>query len=141
MELLEEYAANDYFSTWLYMHGFKNLADRLAQRDDHGETMRGVLLSTLEQEVAIVKEQELLLLNGNKEIVGRAKTLDELQALVRDVDGKVLQEHSANDVFSMWLMRKGYPELADRIRPIHGEGETLREQLLAVFNGEVVESD
>jgi len=132
--LLEEYAENDYFSTWLYMHGFKNLADRLVVREDRGKELKDVLLSTFEQEVIRVKEQELVLLNGKKEVAGRARTIDQLQDLVRRVDERVLKEHSANDVFSMWLMRKGYPELADRIRPIHGDGEELREALVAAFD-------
>ena len=38
----------------------------------------------------------------------------------------------------MWLMRKGYPKEADRVRPIHGEGEELREELLAALRGDEV---
>jgi hypothetical protein len=35
---------------------------------------------------------------------------------------------------SLWLMKKGHPDLADQIRPIHGEGETLQE-LIAALGG------
>jgi len=30
-------------------------------------------------------------------------------------------------------MRKGHPAMADRVRPIHGEGEELREEILAAL--------
>jgi hypothetical protein len=131
--MLEEYAAKDYFSTWLYMHGFRRLADRLRTRRDVGKELKKVLLAALEKEIEIVREQELMILNERKEIVGRAKTVRELVEAIKTIGVRTLQEYSASDVFSMWLMIKGYPVLADKIRPIHGEGEELRRELIETF--------
>ena len=133
--LIEEYAKKDYYSTWLYMHGFRQLADRLVGRHDRGRKLKEILFSALDQEVSVVQQQELVLLNSEKEVTGRARTITELLETLEEIDDDTLKENSANDVFSMWLMRKGYPDLADRIRPIHGEGEELREELIAVFKG------
>ena len=135
VELLDEYAEKDYFSTWLYMHGFRDLADRLVVRQDRGEELRDVLTSNLERELVKVERLELVLQNRDKEVVGRARTVDELVELVARVDLRTLKEYSKKDHFSMWLMRKGHPEVADRVRPIHGAGEELREEILAALRG------
>jgi hypothetical protein len=139
ISMLEEYAAKDYFSTWLYMHGFRRLADRLRTRRDVGEALKNVLLAALEKEIEIVREQELVILNDRKEIVGRAKTVRELVEAIKTINAKTLQEYSASDVFSMWLMIKGYPTLADKVRPIHGEGEELRSELIETFEAWLAE--
>ena len=136
VELLEEYADKDYFSTWLYMHGFRRLADRLVVRRDRGPELKEVLLSNIERELATVERLELVLHNGDKEVVGRARNVEELIALVERVDARTLKEYSKGDHFSMWLMRKGYPDLADNVRPIHGDGEELREALLQALHGQ-----
>ena len=133
IELLEEYADKDYFSTWLYMHGFRRLADRLVVRRDHGVELQEVLLSNIDRELANVERLELVLNNSDKEEVGRARSVEELRELVARVDTRTLKEYSKGDNFSMWLMRKGYPDQADRVRPIHGEGEELREEILAAL--------
>jgi hypothetical protein len=134
IELLEEYAEKDYFSTWLYMHGFAALADTLRPGSDRGDRLRGVLLSAFDDELDIVARQEIVLVNHKREEVGRAQTVLELAALLQRVDHRTLKEYSVTDRFSLWLMRKGYPELADQIRPIHGEGEQLRDEMVAVFD-------
>ena len=60
------------------------------------------------------------------EIAGRkifdlAGLLEALQTL----ESSEIQSYSDNDVFSSWLDRKGYPELAEELRPIHGSGPGL----------------
>ncbi len=131
--LLEEYADKDYFSTWLYMHGFRKLADRLVVRRDQGEELKDVLLSTIDREIVNTEREELVLYNSDKKVMGRARTVEELIELVENVDTRTLKEYSKGDHFSMWLMRKGHPAMADRVRPIHGEGEELREEILAAL--------
>ena len=41
--ILEEYGRKDYFSTWLYMHSFRELGDRLRPKHDQGHRMITVL--------------------------------------------------------------------------------------------------
>lgn len=130
LDMLEEYAANDYFSTWLYMHSFRNLGDTLRRRGDRGEELRGLLLSNIEHELAIVEEQDLVLSSATGEVLGQASTVEELARLIGEVDSAVLRTYAVEDLISTWLTRKGHSELADAIRPIHGEGEELRAALL-----------
>jgi len=44
----------------------------------------------------------------------------------------VIQPYSDNDIVSSWLDRKGYPELAEEFRPIHGSGTELSQTLIHV---------
>jgi hypothetical protein len=44
-------------------------------------------------------------------------------------DPAEIQVLSDNDIFSSWLDRKGYSELAEELRPIHGSGINLIESL------------
>ena len=131
--ILEEYASKDYFSTWLYMHGFRRLAERLVPRHDTGDELRRVLLSSFDNELTAVREQELVLTDDDHRTTRKASTIEELAQMIDEIDIETLRTNTSDDIISMWLMRKGYPELADRIRPIHGEGEELRQELQQVF--------
>jgi hypothetical protein len=133
IEILEEYAEKDYFSTWLYMHGFKSLADHMAKRHDFGEHLREVLVTSFDQEIAYVQEMELAILDEQGNTIAKVRAVTDLARAVEEIDAEVLERNTARDVFSMWLMRKGYPELADKLRPIHGEGDELREEMLAIL--------
>jgi hypothetical protein len=133
IEILEEYAEKDYFSTWLYMHGFKSLADRMVRRHDFGEHLREVLVSNFDQEIAYVSELDLAILDEQGNTITKVKEVKDLAKVVEEIDVDVLKCNTARDVFSMWAMRKGYPVLADKLRPVHGEGDELREELLAIL--------
>jgi hypothetical protein len=121
--VLEDAAERDAFSTWFYMHGFRRLGDVLRPRKDRGFALIRELLDEIESELDIV-EATPLLIEGEKVF-----TLDELAEVLRRVEPARIQDLSDRDVFSTWLERKGYPELADELRPIHGSGEGLREVL------------
>ncbi len=133
-EMLDEYGAKDYFSTWLYMHGFEELADSIRDKRVYGEELRELLLSSFSRELDIVEKQELVFSNEKKEIIGKAKTVGELAEVIRNIDAETLAGYADRDLFSLWLMRKGYPDLADAVRPIHGGGEQLRGELLGVLD-------
>ena len=56
--------------------------------------------------------------------------LEDLLEVLRTVSADRLQPFSDNDAFSSWLDRKGYPELAEELRPIHVSGEKIKETLV-----------
>jgi hypothetical protein len=51
--------------------------------------------------------------------------LDDLLNTLKTVSPEKIQYFSDYDIISTWLDRKGYPELAETFRPIHGKGESL----------------
>jgi hypothetical protein len=130
VEMLEEYADKDYYSTWLYMHGFRELADRLRGVTARGEELRRLLASSFSEEEMLVDEQELLVTSEAGHVLGRARTVQELAGVIQELDAETLVAYADRDVFSMWVMRKGYPRLAARLRPIFGDGEELRQELV-----------
>lgn len=117
--LLEEYGRKDYFSTWLYMHSFRELGDKLRPKHDKGHRMITVLKRNILYEI-LRMENTPLIINGNK-----IYNLSDLYKLLKSIDPKKIQPLTDNDVFSSWLDRKGYTELAEELRPIHGSGEKL----------------
>ncbi len=122
-EVLETYGGKDAFSTWFYMHGFRDLADEI--RPKHGKGM-GLLRELIEPiEAEISRLQSMPLMIGNEKVF----TLPDLLDVLEKVDPQMIQDLSNNDAFSTWLDRKGYPELAEEIRPIHGSGDKLKRSL------------
>lgn len=121
--VLETYAKKDYFSTWLYMHGFRTLGDVIRPRQDRGVRLIRVLNELLEQEIAAIKATPLVI-EGYQ-----ISSLTDLRDVLLRVDPGKIQALSDNDVFSIWLDRQGYPELAEDLRPIHGSGPKLRKAL------------
>jgi len=124
LDILDASGEKDNFSTWLYMHGFKDLANRILPMRLGGKRMVSILRGLFEKE--IVRVDSLPLVIEDKKIF----TLQDLLHALRTTPAAKIQEYSDNDVFSTWLDRKGYPELADELRPIHGSGPRL-EKLLA----------
>jgi hypothetical protein len=118
-EILENYGAKDSFSTWLYMHSFRELADELRPKRMFGRRLITVLRRSLRREMLRMKCTPLII-NGIKIF-----NLQMLVGLLRSVDPAQIQEYSDNDIISSWLDRKGYTELADELRPVHGSGEKL----------------
>ena len=123
-EILEGYGERDNFSTWLYMHGYKDLADRLLPKRAKGRRLISLLRRTFEEEIERVDATPLVI--EGREIFG----LEELLETFRAIPPSKLQDYSDRDVFSTWLDRKGYSELAEEIRPIHGSGQRLEKILL-----------
>jgi hypothetical protein len=125
-ELLEDYGKRDSFSTWLYMHGFRELADRLRPLHITGKKMIAVLKDQLKKEIQRIEKIPLVI--DEVEISSVAGLLKELKR----ADPVKIQKLSDTDTFSNWLELKCYPELAKELRPIHGSGEKLRQILVGI---------
>jgi hypothetical protein len=127
-EILESYGEKDKFSTWLYMHSYRDLGDRLRPRRSRGRQLITMLKRHFQSEIARLKRTPLSI--GERKIF----SLPELLTTLRTADPDILQPYSDNDVISSWLDRKGYPELAEELRPIHGSGGRLRQTLVEVVD-------
>ena len=125
-QFLEMYGKKDYFSTWLYMHGFRNLGDELRPRRDSGQRLVTVLKRTLKREILRMKITPLVI-NGNE-----IYYLTDLLTFLHNTDPVKIQHYSDNDIFSNWLDRKGFPELAEEFRPVHGSGDKLKIRLTKI---------
>ncbi|MDZ7264786.1 MAG: hypothetical protein ONB16_09405 [candidate division KSB1 bacterium] len=125
-QLLEVYGQNDFFSTWLYMHGFRELADFLRPRQDRGQRMITVLKRSIQREMLRTAYTPLIIEDT------RVFTLDDLLLALRTKDPTAIQYLSDHDYFSIWLDRHGYTELAEEIRPIHGSGMKLEQTLARI---------
>jgi hypothetical protein len=117
--LLEAYGEKDFFSTWLYMHGFREIGDKLRPKRDKGQRLITILKRYIVREIMRM-EYTPLIINGIK-----ITNLNELLHTLRTIDPSKIQYFSDNDLFSIWLDRKGYTELAEDFRPIHGSGQKL----------------
>jgi len=122
-KILEVYAEKDAFSTWLYMHGFRELGDELRPQHGKGADLVKKLIEPIEREISRIQATSLMI--GKEKV----SSLGDLLGALHKVSPEMIQNLSDNDVFSNWLDRKGYPELAEEIRPIHGSGEKLKEAL------------
>lgn len=125
-EILESYGDKDKFSTWLYMHSFRELADELRPKRLFGRHLITVLKRYLKREI-LRMECTPLIIDGVKIF-----NLQELVSMLRSIDPIKIQEYADNDVFSSWLDRKGYTELADELRPIHGSGAKMAKTLVDI---------
>lgn len=125
-QILENYGDKDKFSTWLYMHSYRELGDRLRPRRSRGRELITLLKRNLQVEIARLDRTPL--------IIGRLKinNLDLLLAALRSLPPEAIQPYSDNDIISSWLDRRGYPELADELRPIHDSGAALRHTLVEI---------
>lgn len=122
-DILEVYGKRDNFSTWLYMHGYKELANKVLPMRRKGRPLILLLKRLFEKEI---KRAEItpLLIDGIE-----IYTLDELLEALRTIPPARIQNLSDNDVFSTWLDSRGFAELAEEIRPIHGKGIKLEKTL------------
>ncbi|MDZ7334969.1 MAG: hypothetical protein ONB32_07390 [candidate division KSB1 bacterium] len=125
-DLLEVYGEKDFFSTWLYMHGFRELGDKLRPKRDRGQRLVSILQRYIRREIIRMHFTPLLI----DDI--KIFTLNDLLHTLRTVSPEKIQYFSDNDFFSIWLDRKGYNELAEQFRPIHGSGYKLVQKLAAV---------
>jgi hypothetical protein len=122
-EILERYGEEDRFSTWLYMHSYRELGDRLRPRRSRGRQLVTLLKRNLQSEIARLARTPLLL--EDRKIF----SLEDLRAAIRSLDPGTIQPYSDNDMISSWLDRQGYTELAEELRPIHGSGAGLSRTL------------
>jgi hypothetical protein len=122
-EILEAYAKKDSFSTWLYMHSYRELGDIIRPLHHRGRELISVLNGHLKSEMDRVTQMPLVI-DGKK-----IYDLNDLLDCFDTAEPCQLQLLSDNDIFSSWLDRKGYSELAEELRPIHGTGNTLIKSL------------
>lgn len=122
-KLLDIYGRKDYFSTWLYMHGFRELGDKLRPKHHTGKKLVTILKRNL--------TREFLRMNYTPLIIDGIKiyNLHDLLKILHTVNPIKIQQFSNNNVFSTWLDRKGYPEVAKEFRPVHGSGTRLKKML------------
>jgi hypothetical protein len=121
--ILESYGEKDRFSTWLYMHSYRELGDRLRPRRGRGRQLVTMLRRNFQAEIGRLGRMPL-------DIAGRKIfDLEDLRASLLSLDAEQIQAYSDNDIISSWLDRKGYPELAEELRPIHGSGPQLCQTL------------
>ncbi len=125
-QALELYGENDKFSTWLYMHSYRELGDRLRPRKSRGRHLVRLLKNQLVEEIAGLEETALTI-DGRKIF-----RLQDLLNVLGSLAPEKIQPYSDLDIFSSWLDRKGFPELAEELRPIHGSGPALSETLARV---------
>jgi hypothetical protein len=123
-KLLESYGAKDKFSTWLYMHSYRELGDRLRPRKSRGHELITLLKRNLQVEISRLARTPLNM-EGTKVF-----RLSHLLAALRSLPPEAIQPFSDDDVLSSWLDRQGYSELAEELRPIHGSGVGLRQTLV-----------
>lgn len=121
--LLERYGQKDWFSTWLYMHGYKELGDHLRPRQAKGQHLVKILKTHLKKEIQRMNYTPLII-DQNKIF-----NLNDLLHVLLTVDHDKIQYFSDNDLFSTWMDYQGYPELAEEFRPIHNIGPKLEKIL------------
>jgi hypothetical protein len=122
-EILEMYGGKDAFSTWFYMHGFRDLADEIRPKHGKGMDLLRELIEPIETEISHLQSMPLVI--GEEKVF----TPRDLLGVLEKVNPRMIQDLSNNDAFSTWLDRKGYTELAEEIRPIHGSGDRLKRAL------------
>jgi hypothetical protein len=124
--ILESYGEKDKFSTWLYMHSYRELADRLRPRRSRGRELIALLERNLLSEIS--RSERTPLLMGQRKI----SNLADLASALRSLAPETIQPYSDNDIVSSWLDRRGYSELAEDLRPVHGSGEEMRHTLVEI---------
>jgi hypothetical protein len=126
-EIIQNYAQKDKFSTWLYMHSYSELGDVLRPKQSQGRQLISLLKKHLKKEIARLSATPLTI-EGAKVF-----NLPDLLNVLQTMSPEKIQPFSDNDIISSWLDRKGYSELAEELRPIHGTGTRLRETLTSVI--------
>jgi hypothetical protein len=126
-EIIESYAEKDRFSTWLYMHSYRELGDRLRPRHTRGKELISLLKHDFKQQIDLLKSTPLVM--GDD----RIHSISDMLQVLRSADEHVIQPLSDNDVLSSWLDRQAYSELAEELRPIHGSGRELTRTLIDVI--------
>ena len=126
-EIIESYAEKDRFSTWLYMHSYRELGDKLRPRHTRGRELISLLKEDFGRQIDWLKLTPLVI----DDI--RIYSIADMLHVLRTAGEEAIQPFSDNDILSSWLDRQGYSELAEELRPIHGSGKKLGETLVSVI--------
>jgi hypothetical protein len=125
-QILEAYGGRDKFSTWFYMHSMPELGDRLRPQKLKGRQMIDVLRKSIEREVGRATHTPLIIEDT------KVFTLQDLLHTLQTTPPEKIRPFSDNDIVSSWLDYQGYPELAEELRPVHGEGPELTAAVTAI---------
>lgn len=125
--IIESYAEKDRFSTWLYMHSYRELGDKLRPRHTRGKELISLLKEDFGRQIDWLKLTPLVI----DDI--RIHSIADMLHVLRTAGEEAIQPFSDNDILSSWLDRQGYSELAEELRPIHGSGKKLSETLVSVI--------
>jgi hypothetical protein len=131
--IIEKYGQKDMFSTWFYMHSFRELGDRLRPQKMKGKRMVTVMKRLLKREI-LRMSQTPLIIDGIK-----AFDLIDLLHMLSVIGPEKIQSLSDNDIISSWLDHTGYSELAEELRPIHGTGNELRDAIARIIENWIKE--
>jgi hypothetical protein len=109
------------------MHSYRELGDILRPQRSQGRQLIALLKKHL--------KEEILRLNATPLTIDGVKVfnLQDLSHMLRTTPPDKIQPYSDNDIISSWLDKKGYSELAEELRPIHGSGERLSETLASII--------
>jgi hypothetical protein len=124
--VLGMYGEWDMFSTWFYMHSLRELGDKLRPRRYKGKQLITELEESLKREFQRMRHIPLMI-GGNKIF-----DLDGLLKTLQSATPETIAPFSDNDIISSWLDSRGYSELAEELRPIHGKGAQLQEMVTSV---------
>ena len=117
--ILEEYGEKDRFSTWFYMHSLPELGDQLRPRRQKGRKMINILKESIRREIGRMAHTPLRI----DEI--KVFDLQDLLEALKSVSWDRIRPFADNDIISSWLDYQGFSELAEELRPFHGEGPEL----------------
>ena len=125
--ILEIYGERDMFSTWFYMHSLRELGDKLRPQRYRGKQLIAELEVSLKQELRRMRHIPL--------VIGETRVfdLDGLLKTLKDAAPEVIAPLSDDDIISSWLDSRGYSELAEALRPIHGKGTQLRAVITGII--------
>jgi hypothetical protein len=126
-EILESYGQKDKFSTWLYMHSHQELGDILRPKRSQGRRLIALLKKHLKEEIRQLNAAPLMVDDT------KVFSLEDLLQALRTISPDIFQPFSDNDIISSWLDWKGFSELAEELRPIHGSGLKLTETLVSII--------
>lgn len=124
--ILELYGERDMFSTWFYMHSLRELGDNLRPQRHKGKRLIAELETSLQREFQRMRRIPLVI-EGNKIF-----DLEELAPALRRASPETIAPYSDNDIISSWLDSRGYSELAEELRPIHGKGAHLKDMVIGI---------
>ena len=133
-KILDEFAKKDFFSTWLYMHGFYTAGDALKVDRSSGEILRSNILGILNQEIDILNLDPFKIRDFSGNVVCSTFSLSDIREQMYTLPDEMMEKWEANDLLSDWLMRHGFTGLADELRPIQGTGDDVKIKIIEIMD-------
>ncbi|HNT60716.1 MAG TPA: hypothetical protein PKJ97_01930, partial [Candidatus Bilamarchaeaceae archaeon] len=130
IRVLESYGEKDFYSSWLYLHGFHGAGDRLRPSRLRGEPMRGFIIGELDYEISMLRKDPFVIAGEGGAERCRTHSLEEIISQIGGMPAATLGRWDADDYLSFWMMRHGHTELADELRPVQGDSEGVKGRVL-----------